>query len=109
MSISGIEASDQAVAILWWLKKNGLCGRLLWLSTVYWQSNGSPWQSCLFGKIWDLAKDVGIRRTPTACKHNSKASFLLPGEIHELIAVSDPEQPISYNTVCGKGSIVQAE
>lgn len=52
---------------------------------------------------------MGVRRIPIARKHKTKASFLLPREIHELIAVFDPKQPISYNTVCGKGSIVQAE
>lgn len=61
----------------------------------------------IFGKLWDLSKDVGVRRIPISRKHKTKASFLLPGEIHELIAVSDPKQPISYNTVCDKGSIVQ--
>lgn len=66
-------------------------------------------RAVFFGKLWDLPKDVGVRRIPTARKHKTKISFLLPEEIHELIAVSDPEQPISYNTVCGKGSTVQAE
>lgn len=103
------EASDQAVAMLWRSKDDvdsagGYSGSVLCTGTPTDQHG----EAVVFQNY-----ETGLRMWESegsSLLANIKAGFLLPGEIREsMIVVPDPKQPISYNTVCGKGSVVQAE
>ncbi|KAL4937591.1 hypothetical protein BDV06DRAFT_232470 [Aspergillus oleicola] len=103
------EASDQAVAMLWRSKDDvdsagGYSGSVLCTGTST-DQNGEAvvFQNYETGlRIWESEGSLLLA--------NIKAGFLLPGEIREsTILVPSPKQPISYNTVCGKESAVQAE
>jgi hypothetical protein len=103
------EASDQAVAMLWRSKDDvdsagGYSGSVLCTGTPTDQHGEAVvFQNYETGlRMWESEESSLLA--------NIKAGFLLPREIREsTIVVPDPEQPISYNTVCGKRSVVQAE
>ncbi|KAL4929979.1 uncharacterized protein BDV17DRAFT_281134 [Aspergillus undulatus] len=103
------EASYQATAMLWRSKDDvdsagGYSGLVLCTDTPTDQHG----EAVVFQNY-----ETGLRTWKSegsSLLANIKAGFLLPGEIREsMIMVPSPKQPISYNTVCGKESAVQAE
>jgi hypothetical protein len=100
------EASDQAVAMLWRSKEDvdsarGYSGSVLCTGTPTDQHG----EAVVFQNY-----ETGLRILDGSLFAIIKAGFLLPREIREsIIVVPEQKEPISYNTVCGKGSVVQAE